>query len=146
MSPFSVATATHMSTLLCLKERQTCNKTFWPSRRRSITTCVKTDVHLILQRSILHDFDVRCSTYCLIKVSCQLEFASGTFLQDKAEAFIIKSFTDNFRFSFFRISLSSLLSLKKSKEIIRYSEFSNSKELTAWNMTGFNNCRFIYLL
>ena len=45
-------------------------------------------------------------TNFLMKVSCQDEFASGTFLQAKAEAFTMKSLTDNFTFSLSRDLLS----------------------------------------
>ena len=48
-------------------------------------------------------------------LSIHEELASGTFLHDKAEAFIIKSFTDNLMLSFDRISLNSLRNLQVQK-------------------------------
>lgn len=54
------------------------------------------------------------STDCRMNVSCHEEFASGTFLQLSAAAFMIKSFTDSFTFSFFSNSFKSLRNLHKS--------------------------------
>jgi len=53
-------------------------------------------------------------------LSIHEELASGTFLHDKAEAFIIKSLTDNLMLSFNRISLNSLRNLQENKINIKY--------------------------
>lgn len=52
------------------------------------------------------------NTYCLINSFIQYELASGICLQDKAEALMIKSFTDNL-YSAFPSSFNSLRSLEE---------------------------------
>ena len=71
-------------------------------------------------------------TYCRIESSIHDELASGTFLQDNADAFMMKSLTDNLMLSFDKISFNSLRNLKVKENTVcnsvTASTYSNSKQ------------------
>ena len=73
-------------------------------------------------------------------LSIHEELASGTFLHDKAEAFIIKSFTDNLMLSFDRISLNSLRNLQEEKNGVSRKQLYVNIKLEIDNKTLFMLC------
>ena len=76
------------------------------------------------------------NTYSLMKVSCQDELASGTRLHAKAEALMIKSFTEILIPSFFSISFSSLRVLQKVRDKSSWYHTSMSQQ---YNITGISD-------